>query len=210
MTECDSWEFAEREPGDMKKGTSFMEILAVILILAVMLSFGMPSASQFFSTQKVSAQAALLSGDIRVARYWAMKNQTYTRLVFSTTSHSWVVQELTDSGGDPIVGEPIAISMTAPEKEDYDENPTYWRSIIEGSAREIFPQVKETLTPATPKCFFFRPDGMVVTAPDVSAQPIVQLKVKFEIENAETAIEVLITPAGVIESVEWYDENYEV
>jgi Tfp pilus assembly protein FimT len=184
-----------------------MEILTVVILLSIILSVALPSADNFFVNQSVAAQAGVLVGDIRAARAWAMSNQVFTRLVFSVEEQAWVVQEVTDTTGEPIVGEPTEglSAASATDISGYDVQPTYWRSIIDDQNRTVDPKVTLSFTPATPAAVFFRPDGMLMSSPKAGSLPLGVQKVRFS--QDDVAVEVTITPAGAVESTAWFEEG---
>jgi len=156
--------------GVASRGFSLIEILSVIFIGAVFASLVLPSASNFFNSQIVAAEASKLTADVRFAQSWAIQNQTYTRIAFANNPPRWIVQEVVDASGNSLSGE-IQDSSAVNEGKTYSENPTYWRSIIETPIREIDPNVQLIFTPNNPLPAFFRPDGMLVMYPVSSAPP---------------------------------------
>lgn len=185
-----------------------MEMLVAISILAMFSSIALPSIDSFYHEETINTSAAELASDVRLARAWALENQTYVRIVFNPDGYSsWVVQELTDSLGESISGEPSVV-MTSAEMNDYSEYPTYWRSIIDSGFRELdSAKVELKFTPAVPAPVFFRPDGLLVSSPNSSASIFGTLKVRFFYEDLE-GVEVDITPSGAIESVAYYNEDF--
>jgi len=187
---------------------SLMEILVAISIVAVFSSIALPAVDGFYTAEAATSHASTLTSDVRFARAWSLENQTYVRIVFNPADYSiWVVQELTDGFGETISGDPD-FAMSPSETNDYSEEPTYWRSIIDGPSREIDSGgIRLVFSPAVPPPVFFRPDGLLVSAPNSSASIFGTLKVKFLYDAAGTdsGIEVDITPSGAIESSAYED-----
>jgi Tfp pilus assembly protein FimT len=188
------------------KGYSLMEVLSVALIVAAVAAVLFPDSGEFFAMQKCAAQASILVSDIRLARSWSMVNQTYTRMIFSDDYTSWVVQEHTLTDGTPVVGLPTTPSDSV--HQTYDENSTTWRSILDESARFLSDgNTRVTVSPNSPPKIFFAPEGVLCSKPSISEPPIGCIKVQFNTGEVAT-MDVDISPAGALESTEFYSEFY--
>jgi len=191
-----------------RSGYTMMEILSVAMIVAAMASVALPSSDAFFSSQRVAAQGAVLTGDVRYARSCAMETQVYHRLVFSSDKTKWIVQRYCDAAGDDKPGEVDAadIGTTIGKSHYYEETNVKWQSVVEGDSREIEPTVELSFAPTTPRPIFFRPDGFLCDSPTFTGAPIGITTAKFKSGPAEMQVD--ITAAGAIESMEWFDEDY--
>lgn len=197
-------------PGQQKSTAAYslMELLVAVSIIAMFSSIALPSIDSLFNSEAATSHASTLTSDVRFARAWSLENQTYVRIVFNPDDYSsWVVQELTDNLGETISGDP-GFTMTTAEMNDFDENPTYWRSIIDAPSREIdIGNIRLVFTPSVPPAIFFRPDGLLVSSPNSSANIFGTLNAKFlyDASGIDSGIEVDITPSGAIESSEYED-----
>lgn len=185
-----------------------MEILVVVSVIAAMSSIAFPAADNFYASQFTTAQAAILIADIRLARANAMDKQVYHRLLFSSDKTEWIVQEYTDSSGLELPGEVDSadIGIGTAKSDTFEVVSAKWLSALDSESRKVDPGITIETAPAIPSAIFFRPDGMIVDKPTFEGCPIPVLKVTFKKSSAAT--DVSITPAGGIESVEWFDENY--
>lgn len=182
------------------QGFTMMEVLMVIMIISIMYSVVVPSYSNYQATEMSFAAASNLTSDVRMARFRSIEHQCYCRVRFSSVGDGWFVEELYNSGtGEPIDGEP-----TIPPS-DFE-----WRSFIGPDMREVHPAILLQFAPNPPPDLFFRPDGVMVSGPRFDAPPVGVTKVSFVYDNMEDAqgAEVLLTPAGVIESRAFYREDY--
>ena len=191
-----------------RSGYSIIELLAVAVIVAALVSAALPSPDAFFSNQRVAAQGATLTGDVRYARSCAMETQVYHRLVFSGDKTKWIVQRYSDGSGNEKTGEVDSsdIGNTTGLSHYYEETNVKWQSVIDGAFREIEPTIELSFAPTTPRPIFFRPDGFLADSPTFTGAPIGITTAKFKSGPAEMQVDV--TSAGAIESVEWFDENY--
>lgn len=180
-------------------GTTAMEALCIVLIVAVMATVMLPTAGSFYATEQSYAAAAKLTADIRLARYRAIEYQCYVRLTLDPSGAGWRVEELCDSvTGDTVQGEAIL--------------PTHnrWISILDEETRENDPSINISYLPDPPQLIFFRPDGLLVSSYTFNAAPIGIQQVVFNFSSDPEAqgAQVDITPAGVIESKAYYSADY--
>lgn len=189
--------------GRDRSGYSLVEILTVVMIVSIVASITLPVAENFFSSQQLAAEGSNLTSDIRMARSNAMANQVFTRLIFKSDLSSWIVQELIDASGNPIVGEPTTADTVG--ATTYDENPSNWRSILDGNAHAVDPSVEVSVTPNTAPAIFFGPQGILSSAPSANAPPIGLTTIQMMLGPADMT--VTISPAGVLESEAWYSED---
>lgn len=190
-----------------KRGLSFFELAMVISIIAVFSSIAMPAANNFFGGDSLSVAASTLTTDVRVARYNAMQNQTYIRLMFASDQTGWKVQQAIDSGTEePIEGELNPAVFTVAVINDYDDI-SNWETILDDELHEIDPDIDIQFTPGVPPTIMFRPDGTLAQGPGFLSKPIGSVEARFMHE--ESSLSVWITPSGALESLEYYDENYE-
>ncbi|NLI76276.1 MAG: hypothetical protein GX442_07535 [Candidatus Riflebacteria bacterium] len=187
-----------------RAGFTFMDILSAIMIIAVVSSIAIPTISGFFATQQAASQAALLVNDVRLARATAIENQGYTRILFRADLTGWIVQELVDGSGLPVQTEGSVVFSEDPDI--YNETAPDWRSILDGAARELDSETTLALSKAPPASIFFRYDGLIVNSPYYDALPIQVRRATFTYGDA--ALQVDITPAGAVESVEYFRDDY--
>ena len=197
-----------RIPLKLRAGFTVVELLAVAILIATIVDVVLPSSDAFFSNQKIAAQGAVLTSDVRYARSCAMETQVYHRLVFSSDKTKWIVQRYCDAAGNDKPGEVDAadIGTTIGKSHYYEETNVKWQSVVEGDSREIEPTVELEFQPTTPRPIFFRPDGFLADSPTFTGAPVGITTVKFKSGPAEMQVD--ITAAGAIESLEWFDENY--
>lgn len=182
---------------------SFLELLAVISIITVFSSIAMPAANNFFTGDSLSIAASTLTTDVRIARYNAMQNQTYIRLIFAADQMGWKVEQAINF----VTAEPIEGELTTDCEGDlniYDSN--NWETILDDEVHEIDPDIELEFNPAVPPTIVFRPDGTLSQGAGFSSPPIGTVEVKFVHE--ESSVSVWINPSGALESLEYYDETY--
>lgn len=182
-----------------RSGTTAIEALCIVLIVAVMSSIILPTAGGFYATEQSYAAAAKLTADIRLARYRAIEYQCYVRLKLDITGAGWWVEELCDSvTGDTVEGEAVL--------------PTHnrWISILDEEMRENDASINISYIPDPPQTIYFRPDGLLVSSYTFNASPIGIQQVIFNFSSDPEAqgAQVDITPAGVIESKAYYSADY--
>ncbi|GAB4281584.1 MAG: hypothetical protein Kow0029_26780 [Candidatus Rifleibacteriota bacterium] len=184
---------------EKRQAFTLMEVLCIVIIISVMSSIILPVASNFQTTELAFAEAGKLVADVRTARYRAMEHQCYTRIQFMPMENGWSVEELYDSATDePVEGEPYLSTHNA------------WKSFIDEEYREARSPIIMKFDPDPPSTIYFRPDGLLVSDAKFTAAPLGIQKVTFTAEDNEEAqgAELLITPAGVIESRAYYNENF--
>jgi type II secretory pathway pseudopilin PulG len=183
-----------------------MEMLTVAIIVGIFAALVFPDSSTFFAMQKAASQASVLISDIRLARSWAMSNQSFTRLVFADDLSGWVVQEHTNADGTPVIGEPVNPNDAA--HTTYADASTIWGTIIDGEAQYLLePDIQVKVTPNVVPKVFFGPDGVLRSKPTMMAPPVGCLKIQFG-KNDIATMDVDISPAGALESTEYYSEYY--
>lgn len=181
-----------------RRGFTLVEVTMVILIVSIMSSVVLPTTTGFYASEQASAAASILTADVRMARFRAMEFQGYVRIKFLTDNSGWRVEELCDSvTHEAVTGEPCLPTHTE------------WQSIIGDETRDLDTSITIVFNPDPPPWIYFRPDGLLVTAPQFDAAPLGILKVIFTYTDNETAdgAEIEINPAGVIESKAYYRED---
>ena len=177
-----------------RSGYTLMEIIVVIAIVSVVSSVAMDNAGSFFSGQRVQSEALTFIQDIRAARYSALANQMFRRVIFSTDFLSYRVQTY-DNGGATVVA----------NMNDAKTNfaSAVWTSVIDSDSREFDPEVAVAV-PADMSVIFMRPDGLLVGTPKDDGEPIPDYIATFTYGNS--AVAVNINAIGVAASREYYEE----
>ncbi|NLI76272.1 MAG: prepilin-type N-terminal cleavage/methylation domain-containing protein [Candidatus Riflebacteria bacterium] len=175
-------------------GYTLMEILAVISILAVVLSTGFDQTSSFFAAQRVQAEALTFIQDIRAGRYGALADQMYHRFIVRGDGLAYRVQVYDNAGLTDVANIDDA-------KTNY--NSTVWASILDAEEREFDPSVT-VVFPNTLRVFFLRPDGMLVDSPTVNGAPLGDNLATFTYEGV--TLQVNFNAMGVAASTEYYED----
>ena len=181
-----------------------MEVLTVLAIISVVSSIIFPAIDNFYSNDRVQATALMLISDIRMARYKAIEDQRYFRLVFSADPltpdiidgykiEAYIGQDENDN----TTTEPIT------NLENYDN--TDWESILgeEEVSLDFGVDIRKT---GLPNCIYFWPSGLLVTRrlpntnalDDTHITPIAEGEITFGYGNA--GIKILVNAYGVFTS----------
>jgi prepilin-type N-terminal cleavage/methylation domain-containing protein len=84
------------------RGFSLLELLIVIVILAIVAAFAIPSALNSLRAYKLHSDAAALAAQMNVARFRATSQFTPYRLSISTANGTYTVERLSTSYGSPV------------------------------------------------------------------------------------------------------------
>ncbi|NLI76283.1 MAG: prepilin-type N-terminal cleavage/methylation domain-containing protein [Candidatus Riflebacteria bacterium] len=175
------------------KGFSFMEILSVISLVAILASIGLPSVSSFHASQQTSATAKIFLADVRLGRYEAIRTGVPHRLVLSAlaTENSYRVEALDLPPEDGITPAQFA-------------DDTNWQSVLDGKERTLDATVSVAVSRAT--TVYFTPEGRVTEdwVPGMEPTPLVPRRVDFSYGNA--VMSVTLNGFGGLSSTEFYEE----
>jgi len=174
-----------------------MELLAVISIIAILTSVALPAVDNFFSSQRVAAEANRFIQWVRFAKYQAMETQVYHRLYF-----------VPDQGGYQVTAYERPTGWDAPTavqdlSDAQSPTTTNWVDATGEYTVEYDPVVWVDPPPTLPM-IFFRPDGMLVTSPSYDGDPIPDLVATFT--YGSSILTVNLTQIGVRASEEYYEE----
>ncbi len=136
---------------------TFMEIMTVVMVIAMVTSITLPAIDNMFSGLRVSFMAQILVQDIRLARYKSLKEQSPYRLIFDDDWLHYKVQAFRrDDESD-------SVTEDNTQTEDYDSD--QWQTVLDDDEQEIDSSVELVRDSSSPfpKCIFFWPDGTVVT-----------------------------------------------
>ena len=168
----------------------------VIVIIAVSASVVGENVSNFFSGQRVQSEALLFVEDIRAARFSAMANQMFHRLIFSADGLAYKVQTYDNLGA-------TVVSNMTDAKTVY--NSASWTSVIDQAERETDPEVTLEVPPVPiPFVIFFRPDGLLIATPKDDGEPIPECIATFT--YGSSILQVNFNAIGVTASREYYEE----
>ncbi|MBF0409329.1 MAG: prepilin-type N-terminal cleavage/methylation domain-containing protein [Candidatus Riflebacteria bacterium] len=181
-----------------KRGYTLMELITVICIIAVFLNVGDSTTSGFFSAQRVAGNAAIFIQDIRAARFSAVNDQTYHRMYIFKDYEGCIASYVVQAYASPTIpANDIVNSRT------YTADNASWINLLDTPYREFEDDIYVRFATG-PSYIFFRPDGLLVSSPEVDSLPIPESQAYFS--DGVTSMTVLINAAGVIESEEWYEE----
>lgn len=177
------------------RGYTFMEILTVIMVIAVLATITVPAVDNFNSGQRVAAEAMLFIQDVRLGRNLAVESQVYHRINFKADGTYTVDQ----------YDNPSWTHLGAVEDSTADALPgsTNWTNVLEEPYREFSPEVTFQ-RPVYYSTIFFRPDGMLVSNPSESGMPIADTVATFTYGAA--TLQVCLNSTGVFASEEYYEE----
>jgi prepilin-type N-terminal cleavage/methylation domain-containing protein len=193
------------KPLNYKLGFTMIEAMTVIAIISIVSSIVMPAIDNFYSGNKVQANASMLVNDIRLARYKSIEDQIPHRIVFQIDGSEYVGYKVETFTGFDDDGNGTADFDGTDDgtlEEDYDKDT--WESIL--SEEEMFfdPGLR-IISKGLPECIFFWPNGQLVTRPDKSDTisdsniiPIPECYLTFGHSNA--GIRILINAYGVFAS----------
>lgn len=150
----------------LKSGTTLMEILSVMAVLSVVGSVALPAVNNFFSGQKVTAQALEFVSHIRTARSMAIESQAVHRLVFDTY-HAGYKVEVFRGYDEDVVG----VTLVTDHPNSINFNNSDWKPVLSESSFDFDPGIEVTVENILPNCLFFWPNGKIVTHID-PAQPL--------------------------------------
>ena len=83
------------------RGFSLLELLVVIIILAIVAAFAIPSALNSLRAYKLHSDAAALASQMNVARFRATSQYTPYRLTIDVADRTYTVERLNTSYGSP-------------------------------------------------------------------------------------------------------------
>lgn len=142
-----------------RRGFTLMEIMTVMAIISVVSSIVLPGISNFYSSERVKAEAEVLIQNIRAAKYRAMQEQALYRLVFAPGGDAYKIQIHTGY----LEGNTPPTLTTALAEPDYDG--AMWESVLESDEILIDPLImvtREAYLLGHPVVYFW-PDGTLVT-----------------------------------------------
>jgi len=181
-----------------RRGFTLMELLAALSIIAIMASVSMPAMDNFFSSQRVAAEANQFIQNVRMAQYQAMETQIYHRLYLYPDGTGY---KLSSYARPAVWNHPttVAVADVAAAATPASAN---WVDITGQEIIEFDPLVK--FTPPSVTVIFFSPDGMLLTSPENMADPIPDCVATFSYGSTELAVN--LTQIGVRASEEFYEE----
>ncbi|MEW5993740.1 MAG: prepilin-type N-terminal cleavage/methylation domain-containing protein [Candidatus Zixiibacteriota bacterium] len=186
-----AWSFGRRRARG--HGFTFMEIITVISLVAIIATIGGPPVNSFMTGSKLSAEAKILVSDIRLARYEAIRTQQVHRLELQNLATNTYACKVFH----PVVeSDPDLMDMT---------DDTNWGTILDAEVRELNPEFIVTHT--GPPIIYFRPDGIAVSnwSPGYSGNPILPASISVALEDTAT-LTIFLTSGGVMTSEMYYEE----
>jgi type II secretory pathway pseudopilin PulG len=222
-------------PGWLRAGTTLLELLAALVIIAVIADIALPAAANFYTGQKSAAAAATLVVDVRRARYAALQEQRLYRLAFFRGHRVWgdgyvvsFYRPTTDPDDTNLVP-PWALRKALVADHDPlndDQGADQWIPVDGPDGVRVLPDgLKPRFIPDPPPPLFFRADGTIHRHPN-DPQPIGSITVELVSDDdtspttgrmwprrhdgalsADTgAFAVNISTVGAIESDTWNEE----
>ncbi len=141
-----------------RRAFTMMEIITVMAIISVVSSIVLPAITNFYSSERVKAEAEILVQNVRLGKYKAMQEQALHRLIFSPGGDAYKVQ----IHADYLKGATPPDLSTVLTDAGYDS--LNWESILENEENSIDPMVVVTREAyLQPRIIYFWPDGCLMT-----------------------------------------------
>ncbi|MCF6288492.1 MAG: GspH/FimT family pseudopilin [Proteobacteria bacterium] len=89
-----------------QRGLTFIELMVVLAIIAILMAYGIPSYREFSTRQNLSSQANDLIGDLNFARQYAFNNATTVNVTPNTAGEwtdGWSITFVDAIGGNIVV-----------------------------------------------------------------------------------------------------------
>lgn len=189
------------EPGrhfPCRCGFTIMEVLTAMAIISIVSSIVLPGLANFYSSERVKAEAELMVQNIRFAKYRAMQEQALHRMIFSVDGESYKIQ----MHAGYLEGNTPPDLNAVLNDDSYDS--ANWESVLD--FEEIFIEsgvevVREAWL--QPRIIYFWPDGYLVThdgtgVSETLRKLLSECHILFEYGNAR--IRVYLNAVGVLSS----------
>ncbi len=181
-----------------RRAFTMMEIMTVMAIISVVSSIVLPAITNFYSSERVKAEAEILVQNIRLGKYKAMQEQALHRLIFSPGGDAYKVQMHTGY----LEGNTPPDLSTVQTDASYDS--LNWESILDNEEISVDPMVIVTREAyLKPRIIYFWPDGYLMThdSTGISEANKIRLGECFMLfEYGSSRIRVYLNAYGVLSS----------
>lgn len=190
--------FAPTTTPTARRAFTMMEIMTVMAIISVVSSIVLPAITNFYSSERVKAEAEILVQNIRLGKYKAMQEQALHRLIFSPGGDAYKVQMHTGY----LEGNTPPDLSTVQTDASYDS--LNWESILDNEEISVDPMVIVTREAyLKPRIIYFWPDGYLMThdSTGISEANKIRLGECFMLfEYGSSRIRVYLNAYGVLSS----------
>ncbi len=188
-----------------RRGFTMVEIICVIIIIGIVSSIALPAIDNFRASDRCKAEASILVNYIRQAKYQAMQDNCFNRIVFASSEDD-----------DPNVFKVQTYEGNADTLRGAMSDNNNWASIADEEEVTIEAAVEVDLGDfgCKDKTIYFKPDGFIYEHNGNAGNEetiISEQRVVFKYGNSAVAVD--INALGVISSEAIYlnedeDEGY--